>query len=145
MDWCSSRVGICRTQWQWLSESFERPHYSEPKRIATGESNNFARMDLAPCAKTLTGCWSCRCRIAVLPTTTVQSATASATVLNSLAAASTGEAPTADFASRNATSYGFTTRNWVAPKLLIARATAPMFNGLRGATSTTRRSIKQEG
>ena len=46
---------------------------------------------------------------------------------------------TADFASWNATSYGFTRRISVNPKLLIARAAAPMFKGFRGATSTTRR------
>jgi hypothetical protein len=41
--------------------------------------------------------------------------------------------------SRKATSYGFTSRNSVHPKLLMARAAAPMFRGLRGATKTTRR------
>ena len=65
---------------------------------------------------------------------------APATVVNSSAEVNNGAAPTAERASRNATSYGFTTRNRVQPKLAMARAAAPMFNGFRGATSTTRRS-----
>src|SRR5882724_9596651 len=63
----------------------------------------------------------------------------SATVLNSSARASSGSAPTAERASRKANSYGFTTRRWKKPKLLIARAAAPMLRGFRGATRTTRR------
>src|ERR1700683_5358715 len=54
------------------------------------------------------------------------------------ASARTDEAPTADRASRNAGSYGFTTRKCRNPKLLIARAAAPIFNGLRVDTSTIR-------
>src|SRR5713226_3645430 len=69
----------------------------------------------------------------------VQSATASATVLNSSARASSGSAPTAERASRKASSKGFTTRRWKKPKLLMARAAAPMLRGLRGATRMTRR------
>jgi hypothetical protein len=63
-----------------------------------------------------------------------------ADVVNSSAEANNGAAPTAERASRNATSYGFTTRSRVQPKLAMARAAAPMFNGFRGATSTTRSS-----
>src|ERR1700733_15252354 len=48
------------------------------------------------------------------------------------------EAPTAERASRNAGSYGFTTRKSRKPKLLMARAAAPIFNGLRVDTSTMR-------
>src|SRR5882672_9415174 len=69
----------------------------------------------------------------------VQSATASARLLNSSARARRGEAPTAERASRKANSYGFTTRRWKKPKLLMARAAAPMLRGLRGLTKTTRR------
>src|SRR5438132_10643776 len=69
----------------------------------------------------------------------LQSATASATVLNSVACASSRSAPTAERASRKANSYGFTTRRWQKPKLLMARAAAPMLRGFRGATRTTRR------
>src|SRR5258708_38902660 len=68
----------------------------------------------------------------------MQSATDSATVLNSSARASRGAAPTAERASRKASSYGFTTRRWRNPKLLMARAAAPMLRGLRGLTRTTR-------
>ena len=53
--------------------------------------------------------------------------------------ASSAEAPTAERASRNATSYGFTIRRRAKPKLLMARAAAPMLRGLRVATRTTRR------
>src|SRR5438445_12079240 len=69
----------------------------------------------------------------------LQSATASATVLNSVACASSRSAPTAERASRKANSYGLTTRRWKKPKLLMARAAAPMLRGLRGLTRTTRR------
>src|SRR6266853_163048 len=69
----------------------------------------------------------------------VQSATASARLLNSSARARRGEAPTAERASRKANSYGFTTRRWKKPKLLMARAAAPILSGLRGATRMTRR------
>ena len=47
--------------------------------------------------------------------------------------------PAADRASRYAFSYGVTTRKCANPKLLIARAAAPIFKGLRVETSTTRR------
>ena len=50
----------------------------------------------------------------------------------SRASARTCCAFTAERASRNATSYGFTSRSSANPKLLIARAAAPMFRGLRG-------------
>src|SRR5882724_9764488 len=145
MDWCSSRVGMCRTQWQWLNTSFERPHFSEPNRIATGAEESLPRMDLAPFTRSFRGCCNCRWRTAVVPTTMVQSATASATVAKSLAFARTEEAPTADLASLNATSYGFTTRSCVNPKLLIARAAAPILSGFLGATRTTRRSCNFSG
>src|SRR5438445_12584209 len=69
----------------------------------------------------------------------LQSATASATVLNSVACASSRSAPTAERASRKANSYGFTTRRWKKPKLLMARAAAPMLRGLRGATRMRRK------
>ena len=74
----------------------------------------------------------------MVPTTSVQSATASATVLYSSAFASSLDAPTAETASRNAFSYGTTTRKRWKPKLLMARAAAPMLSGFRAATSTTR-------
>ena len=96
-------------------------------------------MRRAPYSKGLSGCSSSRLRIAVVPTTSVQSATASATVSYSSALASRAEAPTAERASRNAASYGFTTRRRRNPKLLMARAAAPMLRGLRVATRTTRR------
>src|SRR5882762_7617972 len=71
--------------------------------------------------------------------TSVQSWTASARLLNSSARASSGAAPTAERASRKANSYAFTTRRWKKPKLLTARAAAPILSGLRGATRMTRR------
>src|SRR5579885_512274 len=80
--------------------------------------------------------------MAVVPTMREQSAIASATVRNSSARLSRSAAPTADCASRKATSYGFTTRRREKPKLLMALATAPILSGLRGATSTTRRQSK---
>src|SRR6266850_2883319 len=83
--------------------------------------------------------WSSRRPTAVVPTMRVQSAMASARLLNSSARARRGEAPTAERASRKANSYGFTTRRWKKPKLLMARAAAPMLRGLRGLTRTTRK------
>ena len=71
----------------------------------------------------------------------IQSATASPTLWNSSADARTSAAFTAERASRNATAYAFTTRSEVQPKFCMARATAPIFRGLRGETSTTRRFV----
>jgi len=39
----------------------------------------------------------------------------------------------------------FTTRRWRNPKLLMARAAAPMLRGLRGLTRTTRKRSIQGG
>ena len=63
----------------------------------------------------------------------------------SSALASSSAAPTADRAVRNAFSYGFTTRSREKPKLLMARAAAPMLRGLRDDTSTTRRRSSLRG
>src|SRR5580693_10087755 len=126
------------SQWQWLMSSFDRPNFSDPKSSATGPA--VLRMSRAPDSRRRNGCCSSRWPTEVVPTTNAQSATAAATVVNSSAEANNGAAPTAERASRNATAYGFTTRSRVHPKLAIARAAAPMFNGFRGATSTTRRS-----
>ena len=50
---------------------------------------------------------------------------------------SRSEAPTADFASRQCSSYGATTARRAKPKLAMARAAAPILRGLRGETRTT--------
>ena len=84
-----------------------------------------------------TGSCKARLRTAVVPTTSEQSATASATESNSWALLSSAEAPTAERASRKPAAYGLTRRRRRVPKLLIARAAAPMLSGLRGRTSTT--------
>jgi len=128
-----------KSQRQWLMSSFDRPTFSEPKRIATGPARNWRRMARALSSRFRKS--SCRSRRlpAVVPTTNLQSAMASATVAYSFAWASKPAAPTAERASRNAISYGRTTRRWGAPKLLMARAAAPMFSGFRVATRTTRR------
>src|ERR1700683_4958436 len=89
-------------------------------------------------------CCKSRWPIAVVPTTSEQSATASATVLYSSALAKTGAAPTAERAPGKATSYGFTTRRRENPKLLIARAAAPILRGLRASTRTTRKPSSSE-
>lgn len=47
------------------------------------------------------------------------------------------EAPTAERASCQEASKGWTTRRSAKPKLAMARAAAPMFRGLRVCTSTT--------
>ena len=44
--------------------------------------------------------------------------------------------PTAERASRKEGSNGCATRSWRKPKLLMARAAAPILSGLRAATST---------
>ena len=51
-------------------------------------------------------------------------------------------APTADFASRQCSSYGATTARRRKPKFAIARATAPILRGLRGETRTTSRHAR---
>jgi len=84
-----------------------------------------------------TGSCKARLRTAVVPTTSEQSATASATESNSCALLSSAEAPTAERASRKATAYELTRRRSRGPKLLMARAAAPMLSGLRGRTNTT--------
>ena len=58
----------------------------------------------APYSSRRSGCCNSRCPTLVVPTTSLQSATASATVANSSASCSSGAAPTAERASRNATS-----------------------------------------
>jgi len=90
-------------------------------------------------------CCKSLCPTAVVPTTNEQSATASATVLYTSAVASVAAAPTAERASRNATSYGFTSRRWGTPKLLMARAAAPILRGLRTSTRTTRNRANSAG
>src|SRR5882762_895659 len=139
MERWSSRVGTRRSQWQWLRSSLERPRFSDPNKRATRLFARRFRIRGAPCSRRLTGCCGSRRPTEVVPTTRVQSRTASARLLNSSAQARTGEAPTAERASRKANSYGFTTQRWKKPKLLIARAAAPMLRGLRGLTRTTRK------
>src|SRR5258708_7415366 len=77
--------------------------------------------------------------MAVVPTTKPQSRVASAIESTSSAWARSAAAPTAETASRKALSYGVTTRRWNAPKLLMARAAAPILSGLRERTSTMRK------
>jgi len=82
---------------------------------------------------------------AVVPTTSVQSATASATLSQTSALAKSSLAPTAERASRNEGSYGETSRNCEAPKFAMARATAPILSGLRVRTRMMHKSwLKQE-
>ena len=139
IDRCSSRVGIRTSQWQWLKLSFDNPHFSDPNSSATFPFAIPFRSTAPASSKLRSGCWISRFPTEVVPTTSQQSATASATVANSSAFCSTAEAPTADTASRNAFAYGCTTRRYAAPKLLIARATAPKFSGFRVPTNTTRK------
>src|SRR6266852_2353432 len=127
------------SQWQWLRSSFERPTFSEPNKRATCFERSRLRISRAPSSSRRTGCCNSRRPRAEVPTTSVQSATASATLWNSSALARSEEAPTAERASRNATWNGFTTRRRKKPKLLMARAAAPMLRGLRVATRTTRK------
>src|SRR5690349_4741813 len=123
-------------QWQWLKSSLERPRFSEPKRTAVLAEVRWRRINLAPCSSVFKGCCSSRFEAAVVPTTRLQSDTASDTFENRSALFKSWAAPTADRASRNEGSYGFTKRRLLTPKLLIARAAAPMFNGLRVPTRT---------
>src|SRR5215510_2548167 len=83
--------------------------------------------------------------MAVVPTTKLQSLTAPWTESNSCASAKTDAAPTAETASRKAFSKGVTRRRSSAPKLLIARAAAPMLSGFRVRTRTTRRFARLAG
>lgn len=70
---------------------------------------------------------------------------ASATLPYCSACASNRAAPTAERASRNDASYGFTTRSRENPRLLMARAAAPMLSGFRVETSTTHRRSNSDG
>src|SRR5713101_493064 len=144
MERWSSQVGMRRSQWQWLRSSLERPRFSEPNKRAARLLARRLRIRGAACSRRLTGCCGSRRPTAVVPTTRVQSATASARLLNSSARARRGEAPTAERASRKAKSYGATTRRWKKPKLLMARAAAPMLRGLRGLTRTTHKRSSSE-
>jgi hypothetical protein len=127
------------SQWQWLMSSFERPNFSDPNSSAMGPAAlaHQARARFQPAQRMLQLAMAHRSR--AHHQRAVRNGIATS-VVNSSAEANNGAAPTAERASRNATSYGFTTRSRVQPKLAIARAAAPMFNGFRGATSTTRSS-----
>src|SRR5205823_5089735 len=128
------------SQWQWLRSSFAKPRFSEPNSSATRPpARSRLRMSCAPSDSNLSGWCNARLPAAVVPTTREQSATASATLPYCSARASNGAAPTAERASRNDASYGFTTRNRRKPRLLMARAAAPMLSGLRVDTNTTQR------
>src|SRR5882762_665314 len=137
IDQCSTRVAIRINQWQWLKSSFDNPHFSDPNKTATRPVSMRFPINRAPSSNPRKGCFISRFPTAVVPTTSEQSATASASDANSFARASNSPAPTADFVSLQAFSYGRTARNSIAPKLLIARATAPTFSGFRVPTSTT--------
>jgi hypothetical protein len=124
-------------QWQKLSSSFDNPNFSDPNNTATRPLRIRSRNIGAASTKSCKGCFNSRFPTDVVPTTSVQSATAPAMAANSFAPAITAPAPTADCASRHAFPNGSTHRNSAAPKLLIARATAPRFSGFRVLTSTT--------
>src|SRR5579883_3243668 len=139
IDRCASRVGIRSSQWQKLNSSFDNPHFSDPNSTATRPIRILLCSNGDASARSCSGCFNSRFPTEVVPTTSEQSATASAIVANSFAPAITSPAPTADRASLHAFPYGSTARNSAAPKLLIARATAPKFSGFRVRTSTTTR------
>src|SRR5437588_9546023 len=102
-------------------------------------------MSDAACGKSFSGWCSSRLCPAVVPITSEQSATACATLLYCSALWSRGAAPTAERASRKEASYGFTTRSRRNPRLLMARAAAPILSGLRVETSTTQRRPNSVG
>src|SRR4029077_9797005 len=145
MDLCSSRVAMRINQSQWLKASFDKPVLSDPNSNATRPDARRLRINAAPSFNLRNGCCNSLRVEAVVPTTSEQSDTASPTLLNCSASASREAAPTAERASRNAGSYGFTTRRCRKPKLLMARAAAPMFRGLRVETSTTQRRSNSDG
>ena len=99
----SGVVGMRMRAWQWLTWSFESPNFSEPKSSAVGAAH-CARMAAAAAGRPSRGCCNSRFPTAVVPRTRAQSATASATVGNTRADWSTGAPPTAETASRKATS-----------------------------------------
>ena len=88
MSSCCS-IGMVRSQWQWLSSSLLRPVFSEPKSSATRPFSRVSSVWMARAAsgRACSGCWSARSPTAVVPTTSVQSATASATVAKVCASA----------------------------------------------------------
>ncbi len=137
IEGCCSRVGMLISQWQCVKSSFERPRFSEPNKIATRPPARCSCAFGPASGRATSGCFMSRFRPAVVPITREQSATASATLWYCSADCKTADAPTAERASRNDSSKGFTTRNRDSPKLLMARAAAPMFRGLRVETRTT--------
>ena len=78
-------MGMVMSQWQWLRASLLRPVFSDPKSKATRADANAERTKPSPSASVYSGCSCFRSPTAVVPTTRLQSATASATVANSFA------------------------------------------------------------
>src|SRR5579864_23474 len=133
------------SQWQCARSSLVSPNFSDPNSRATGADRICLRIITDPRPRGRRAWARPRCPSEVVPTTRAQSATASASDRNSSADSRISRAQTADRASRNATSYGFTTRSRENPKLNMARAAAPIFNGLREETRTTRRLDRVSG
>jgi hypothetical protein len=95
-------MGIVVNRLQWLSCSLVRPVFSEPKSSATRLSSltaSEASMDSADCRSGSTVWRISRLPMAVVPTTRVQSAMASARALKRRALRITLSAATADFIS----------------------------------------------
>src|SRR5205807_9100453 len=109
IDGCRSSsyrsIGIVNSQWQWLNSSLLNPVFSEPNNSATRLPSRLSSLPIIPAAagKTYNGCCSTRSPTAVVPTTSVQSATESATLSNATAPANTSDASTADRADSNGT------------------------------------------
>src|SRR5579871_1469148 len=100
IDVCSSRVGMCTSQWQWLKSSLDSPRFSDPNNNATRPPvRSLLRITGAASSSSLSGWCSSLFPMAVVPTTNAQSATASATLEYCSALASSGAAPTAERAS----------------------------------------------
>ena len=77
-------MGMVMSQLQWLRASLLRPVFSDPKSRATRAVANAERIKPPPSASVYSECSCFRSPTAVVPTTRLQSATASATVANSL-------------------------------------------------------------
>ena len=139
MERSVSTVGMRISQWQWLISSFDKPNFSDPNSSPTGAFDSVradeARSVLEPSQRVLQ--FAMAHRRGPHHQHAIRHRVRQAR--KSSAVCSRGAAPTADRASRNATSYGFTTRRREKPKFAMARAAAPILSGLRVDTSTTRR------
>jgi hypothetical protein len=129
------------SQWQVTQIPVGQAGFLGAKKHRHAPEASFRRILPAATAMNRFRAASSRCRSPVVPTTRLESPTASLERTESPAPAPTaGARRRAETASRNAFSNGVTRRKSKTPKLLMARAAEPMLSGLRVRTRTIRGS-----